>query len=176
MIKPLKLITFVAVVSVFAVLTGCATPAQYQSMIVKPTSVEQNPKLKGAIVVTNVSGGRKTEPLSLGISYVDNDGLRKALEGSLDAYGYLAGSFSKAQYKLDADLLDLKQTGLLAVTAKSVISYKISSTDIVKKYQIEVSGIATVSDEFCGYKRLRMANERSIQANIKEFFKRLNSL
>ena len=168
-----KSVVVVALVSMFVVLTGCAATANYKSMIVKPTAdIQKNPKLKGAIEVVNVSGGKKTNPLWT--SQVDNDGFKKALESSLSAYGYLADD--KAKYKLDADLLSLGQPIMgFSLDVKSKVIYKIYDAEMVKKYRIKAAGVAGVSDAFLANERLKIANERSIQENIKEFLKQLSS-
>ena len=85
--KLIKSIMFVVTMFVFAGLVGCATPANYQNMIVRENSeVKKNPKLKNSIIVENIAGGKKTNPLWL--SKVDNQTFKQALEGSLEEIGY----------------------------------------------------------------------------------------
>lgn len=171
----LKSIKFIVLILAVTILTGCATPANYQAMIVRPTAaIPHNPKLKGAIEVVNVSGGKATNPLWT--SQVDNIGFRKALEGSLDAYGYLASSSHKAKYKLDATLSKLAQPMLgFNLDVDSVIVYNITGVRVDKQYLVKASGTAKVSDAFVAVERLKIANERSIKENIKNFLKKLSS-
>ena len=56
----------------------------------------------------------------------------------------------------------------------SVVTYKLEGAGITKTYPITATGTATVSDAFLGLERLRIANERSIQENIKSFISALS--
>ncbi len=169
--RVLKLFVFICAAFIIAILTGCASPANYQSMIVKPfAEINQNPKLKKSIIVSNVTGGKSTNPLW--VSQVDNNAIRQALEHSLSAYGYLATEGYSPKYKLNVNLLKLDQPfGLLDIKIVSHIEYQLAD----KKYHIAADGFATVSDKFCGNTRLKVAIERSIQENIKKFLRSLSS-
>lgn len=171
-IKINKLITFVTLISVFTALVGCVTnPAKYQAMMVKPTAaIPQNKKLEGTIVVDNVFGGKKTS----WNSQVENEEFKKALEGSLSAYGYLANNSPK--YHLEANLLKLKQPLLgFNLEVNSEVLYKMTGNGIKKQYLIKASGLAKFSDVFVADERLKIANERSIQKNIRQFLSKLSS-
>ncbi len=109
-------------------------------------------------------------------SQVDNESFRKALESSLSAYEYLSSSADKAKYKLDIDLLDLKQPFIgYNINIESKVAYKLYGAGETKNYMIKASSSATVSEEFFFNNRVKIANERSIKANIKEFLKQLSS-
>lgn len=173
--KFLKLLTCFGLIACTAVITGCATSANHQAMTVMPSpGIQQNTKLKGVVAVRNVGGGKETNPLWT--SQVDNQGFKKALENSLAAFGYLAVTPDKATHIVDADLNALSQPFAgLDMNVSSTVTYRVTSLGVAKQYPISVSAVATFSDSALGYERLRIANERSINENIKQFLKELSS-
>lgn len=154
-------------------LTGCATSATSQAMTVQPqTTSIVNPKLKNSIRVDAVNGGKDTNPLWT--SQVDNAGFKKALEDSLAIAGYLAAANTSPPYTLSADLKELDQPLFgLTFDVKSSVVYKLSGNGATKDYPVNATGTASVSDAFVAIERLRIANERSIQENIKALLKEL---
>ena len=155
---------------------GCATSANYTGMMVTPSpAVQENPKLKGKVSIGIIGGGKETNPLWT--SQVDNFGFKKALEASLASYGYLATSPENAVYRIDANLLDLSQPLLgLDLNVKSSVYYKVTYSGVTKQYSLLANGVATFSDAVLAYERLRIANEKAIQENIKQFMKELGIL
>jgi hypothetical protein len=168
-----KLACAAASAAVLLNLGGCATPATSQAMTVKPGVVAAvNPKLKGAVAVADVSGGKDTNPLWT--SQVDNAGFKKALEDSLNISGYLATDPAKAQYKVSANLKSLEQPLFgLTFDVKSQVDYKVAGPAGAKPIPVAATGTATPSDAFVAIERLRIANERSVMENIKEFLNQL---
>jgi len=154
-------------------LGGCATSATSQAMTVKPgATASVNPKLKGAVALGDVSGGKDTNPLWT--SQVDTAGFKKALQDSLAISGYLATDPAKATYKVSADLKSLDQPIMgFTYDVKSNVDYKVSGPKGVQPYGVKATGTATVSDAFAGVERLRIANERSVMENIKDFINQL---
>jgi hypothetical protein len=157
-------------------LGGCATPATSQAMTVKPAAVAAlNPKLKGALRVGEVGGGKDTNPLWT--SQVDNAGFKKALMDSLAITGYLAQDPVQARYSVDATLVSLDQPVFgLTYDVKSEVNYKLTGPARTQSFPVRATGTATTGDAFVGVERLRIANERSIMENIKEFIQQLVSL
>jgi hypothetical protein len=174
MIKAIKSMKFVSLLCITILLGGCATQANYLSMMVKSVDkAQKNSKLVNAITVTYVAGGKETNPLLS--PQVGNEEFKKALEASLNAYGYLGGN--KSKYQLAAYILKLDQPLVgFNMEVKSEILYYITSKNIKKQYLIKASGVATVSEALLAIERLKIANERSMQENIKEFLKRLLEL
>jgi hypothetical protein len=168
-----KLACAAAGLAVLLNLGGCATSATSQAMTVKPgTTAAVNPKLKGAVAVEQVTGGKDTNPLWA--SQVDNAGFRKALEDSLNIAGYLATDPAKAQYKVSADLKALDQPFIgITFDVKSHVDYKLTGPKGATPYKVDATGSASPSDAFVGVERLRIANERSVLENIKEFLNQL---
>ena len=165
-------VVFVLVLGI-AQLTGCATSATPQAMTVQPQAgAVVNPKLKSAIRVDAVNGGKDTNPLWT--SQVDNVGFKKALEDSLAIAGYLAPANAASPFTLSADLKELDQPLFgLTFNVKSSVVYKLSGNGASKEFPVTVAGTATTSDAFVAIERLRIANERSIQENIKALLKEL---
>ena len=174
--KFLRILCASAAAAVLFNLGGCATPATSQAMTVKPGSTATvNPRLKGAVKVADVTGGKETSPLWT--SQVDNAGFRKALVDSLAISGYLATDASQARYSVSADLVELDQPLMgFTLEVKSNVNYKVSGPGGTRSYPVKATGSATVSDAFAAVERLRIANERSVLENIKAFLNELAKL
>lgn len=172
----LKLLGAAAGLAVLLNLGGCATSATSQAMTVKPgTTTAVNPKMKGAVAVGQVSGGKETNPMWT--SQVDNASFQKALQDSLAISGYLATDASKARYTVTADLVSLEQPFVgFTMDVKSDVNYKLRTPSGVRSLPVKATGSATVSDAFAGVERLRIANERSVMENIKSFIDQLGKL
>ena len=150
-------------------LAACATP---QAMTVDSgTVVNANPKYRNAIAVRSVTGGRMMNVLT--IMGVENEALKAALESSLAANGYLAQS-GTAKFHVDAEIVNLDQPviGLdLDVTAD--VTYEVSGPGAAATYPIKTTARATFSDSPIAADRMRVANERAMQQNIKQFLQSL---
>jgi hypothetical protein len=104
---------------------------------------------------------------------VTNEPLKAALESSLAANGYLAQS-GNPKFYVDAEIVNLDEPviGLdLDVTAD--VTYKVSGAGAPATYPIKTTGRATFSDSPIGIDRARIANERAMQLNIKQFLQAL---
>jgi hypothetical protein len=149
-------------------LAACATP---QAMTVDSGAVvNSNPKYRNAVAVRSVTGGRMMNALT--VMGVENEPLKAALEGSLAASGYLAQSSPK--FYVDAEIVNLDQPliGLdLDVTAE--VTYKVSGAGAAATYPIKTTARATFSDSPIAADRMRVANERAMQQNIKQFLQAL---
>lgn len=166
-----KLLIF-GIVSVLAILQGCASPASSNSMKIadheRPSIV--NEKLAKSMAVRNVSGGKETNPMLT--SQVDSSSFRDALGSSLRSSGYDAAGSPK--YFVDADMQALTQPVFgLTFNVVSTIRYTVEGEGKRKLFPITATGTATTSDAFVGVERLKIANERSIKENIKIFLKEL---
>jgi len=159
-------------------LAACAnpipgSPATSRGMTVSVSQAAvPNAKFKQDIAVGQVSGGEPTHM----VSKVDNESFKKALEDSLVNVGYLAPAGTTPEYTLDANLqsLDQPQVGLsLDVTSK--VDYTLSGDGMIKHLPITATGTAALSDSFSFVKRLRLANEKSIQENITGLLQQLQS-
>lgn len=183
-------------------LSGCSFQANPNSMVVTPksevivdprytnitrTTAPVDPKLSGKITVTKISGGKKSLPAPFGAPNVDNDTLRKALEDSLSAYGYLSSSPDKAKYRLEAKLLGINWGGLEArlmsvhmkeaihpdVDVTSAIEFKITGANTEKKYLARETTTVNPGDAFIYDKSMQIAVERTIKLNIQNLLRYL---
>lgn len=171
--KFFRLFCAAAGIAVALNLAGCATSANPQAMTVKPGSTAAvNPKLKGAVKLGEVTGGKETNPMWT--SQVDNASFRKALQDSLAVSGYLATDPAKADYAVSANLATLDQPLLgFTLDVKSNVAYQLTGPGVSRSYPVNATGSATVSDAFVAVERLRISNERSVLENIKEFINQL---
>ncbi len=168
--------------ALFMMLNACATAAQSGQMVARPIDapgINKNSPFYQSIAITKVGGGQETNPLLT--SKVDSKELEAALRESMRQYGFLSASGVDAPYRLEVFLIDLKQpvSGGLAMIVDSFVRYKlVSKRDEKILYDdiITASYRATMDDALYGVKRLQIANEKSIQANITAFLQRLSSL
>ena len=170
-----RLLLGLALVSLLA---ACATPATRQGMSLGAEdlfaeTVTPNPKLKSAVAVASVSGGKSTNPVWT--SQVDDKGFREALEESLRLVGYLAPDADGATHRVDVQLQELRQP-LFGMTfdVDSRVEYRVATPSGQMLFPVNARGTAAVSDAFFGVERLRIANERSIKENIRAFIKQLS--
>lgn len=154
-------------------LAGCATSAAPQAMTVKAgDAAVAHPKLKGAIRLAEVTGGKETNPMWT--SQVDGASFKRALEDSLANSGYLATDPAKAPYVVSAKLAELDQPLVgFTLDVKSNVAYQLTGPGVSRTYPVNAVGSATVSDAFVAVERLRISNERSILENIKAFINQL---
>ncbi|OAM52210.1 hypothetical protein A7981_01595 [Methylovorus sp. MM2] len=158
-----------------ALLTGCASPANKQAMVIQESvALSVNQAQKGKFTVANVTGGKTTNPMWT--SQVSRENFEGALKDSLVVAGLNSADTSANQFKIDADLISLKQPLFgLTFDVVSTITYKVYKEGFEKSFPITATGTATVSDAFVAIERLKIANEKSIQENITEFIKQLSA-
>jgi len=129
------------------------------------------------LAVTSVEGGRRTA--ALGRSDIANEDLRPALEHSLRAAGYLADDSAAASIDLSASIVRLDRPSFaFTTTVTSVLRYRTIARETgvtLLDTTVEAKGSAGISDAFLGPKRLRLADEASIRANIECFLKVLRT-
>lgn len=165
---------FISMLAV-AMLVGCATPASQQSMSVttQDTPTALNANLKGKMAVGNVVGGEETN--GMWMSKVDAKSFRAALDKSIAVAGYKSNDTTAAKYSVDADLQALDQPfGGFTMDVVSTVLYKITGDGKQIQFPVTATGTASTSDAFIGSERLRIANERSIKENIKQFLLKLS--
>ena len=160
---------------VIAVLSGCATPATKQAMTVQSTSVSVMQQQKGKFVVEKVTGGKATNPMWT--SQVSQENFEGALKDSLLTVGLTSPDPTSSTFKIDADLVSLEQPMFgLTFDVVSTVNYRVYKDGFEKSIPVKATGTATVSDAFIAIERLKLANEKSIQENIKAFIVQLNSM
>lgn len=145
-----------------AMVAACATP---QGMTVGAVG-HTLPKYRNAVEVRSVTGGAMMNVMTqFGVS---NEPLKEALEASLRSNGYLASG--GARYFIDAEIKNLDQPIIgLDLNVAAVVTYKVSGPGTNATYPIRSEGKATFADSPIAADRLRIANERAIQDNIRQF-------
>lgn len=146
-------------------LAGCATQ---QAMTVDAGTIA-NPiaKYKNAVAVRNVSGGQVMNVLT--VPGVADEPFKAALENSLAANGYLARS-GTPKYYVDVEIQNLDQPLIgLDMDVTSSVTYKVSGVGPTATIPITAKATASFSDSPIGADRIRIANERAMQQNIKSF-------
>ena len=155
-------------------LAGCAEPAKVSGMTTQNFAggvIANHPQLQGSMTVGTVTGGEETDPMWT--SEVDGPSFKAALEQSLLTNALLAKDPVTAPYRVEAHLAALDQPFAgFTLTVGSTVQYRVydgAGTEPWFEREIRANGIASPGDAFRGVERLRIANERSIQANIQQF-------
>jgi hypothetical protein len=128
-------------------------------------------KYRNAIAVRSVSGGQVMNVLT--VPGVANEPFKAALESTLAYNGYLAQS-GTPKYYLDAEIQNLDQPFIgLDFDVVADVTYKISGAGTPAAYPIKAKGTATFSDSPIAIDRIRIANERAMRENLKQFLEAL---
>ncbi|WP_417827951.1 hypothetical protein [Thalassospira sp.] len=164
-----------------ALLSACASPAEFQNMVVTDsidTVATQKSAFKDSIVVKSVDGGEETNPLWT--SEISSQAFEKALIASLENAQLLSKLDENAPYQLRVTLLDVDQPLFgLNLTVKTRVRYEIMEKDSGKTVfddEIPATHTATFGDSPFAIQRLRLANEGSAKNNIATFIERVNAL
>lgn len=154
-------------------LTACATPSNPAMMTLPATAgltASAGDIGYKSVTTVTVAGGKETNPLWT--AQVSSADFKTALENSLAAAGYL-GTEGPAT-TVSATLVDLNQpfAGLdLSVTSQVRYSVTRGGQSIFDE-TVSATGTATMSDALIATERLKIANEKSIQENIRQFLTR----
>lgn len=157
-------------------ISACATGANPGAMRVSVSEerlISETSPIHQAIRIGQVGGGKQTNPLWA--SKVSSEDFAEALRQSFSAHALLA--VDGGQYRLDAELLKLKQPFIGAsMKVTSRVAYTltdVSSGEIVLAETVDAPYTAKMSDAFIGVERLRLANEGSIKNNISSIIELL---
>lgn len=166
----------VAAVASLMGLAACASPSRPELMVLPATSgLTASAGDLGYRSVTSVivSGGSETNPMWT--AQVSNEDLKTALEGSLAAAGYMGTD--GPNMVVTANMVELQQPIMgLDLSVTSRIQYQVTSNGrVVFDDTVSATGTGTMSDAFVAVERLRIANEKSIQENIKQFLRRFRA-
>ena len=172
--KGTAMLKYIAILCSAIWLSACAAAAKVDAMIGAPmVPLAATSPLKQTIQVSNVSGGRDTNPLWA--SQVGNADFQQALEKSLSAQGILATG--NAKYRLDAALVELKQPLLgLDLKVTSTVRYRVTEVSTGRMafdQTITADFTAGIGDAVIAVERLRLANEGSIKTNLSKFLDQL---
>lgn len=165
-----------AVLAALLYLTGCASGAKMGNMVYEGPVKAYDTALENNVNVTNVSGGKETNPAWT--SEIDNDAFAGALKQSLQKQGLLSGT---GRYQLEALLLEVDQPmfGLdfkVTTHVRYILTDRDNNGNVVLNKTVVAPYTATIGDAFAAIKRLRLANEGSGKANIQGLLNKLNEL
>lgn len=171
-----KILIFVGLLLVSA----CASPAQIDQMAVPAAgdvSAIAGDPLYRAVSLGNVDGGERTNPLWT--SEVGNAEFAEALRRTLMANDYLNPSGS-GPYRLDATLWKVDQPLIgFEFTVDSHVRYRLKegrTGRAVFEESVAADGVASVGEAVIAVQRLRIANERSIQENLRKLLRVLKAI
>jgi hypothetical protein len=178
--KVKKRISIIALAS-FLALGGCvASGADPKRIAIVATADARFPSdhpFAGKTSLGNVQGGSNTNPLWM--SNISDTEFESGLLSSLRSAGLLAENQSNAQYRMVANLQDLKRplVGLdmsVTMTVRYTISPLAGGAPVFDEV-VSVVGTATMGEAFAGAKRLQLANEKAANANITEMLRRVRA-
>lgn len=132
---------------------------------------------RGAIWVESVAGVESAQPQRK--SEITPDDFRTALEAFLRDAGCLAPDSASARYTLVAKLTSVEQPAFaFNVTVTTKVRYDVLDTATHETASMEVTarGTAGAREAFLGSKRLKIANDRSMAANIRALLGEIQSL
>jgi hypothetical protein len=166
-----------AVLGLVALLAGCATGANPDSMVPPAVGFDAGSPLRGAIAVASVEGGTQTDPMWM--TRVGNPELEVALQTALRNEGLLANDPATAPYRLFMTLVEMDKPAIgfdfdVASTARYVLTPAQGAPALFDE-TVATKGAASMGDSLIANERLRMANESAIRANIAEFVARLKA-
>lgn len=161
-----------------AILTACASPAEFQNMVVTDavdTTTVQTTAYHQNVTVARVDGGEDTNPLWT--SEISSEAFEKALIKSLENAGILSELKDGAPYKLRATLLEVDQPIFgLNFTVRTRVRYEVIDTQTNKAIfdqEVPAEHTATFGDSPFAIQRLRLANEGAAKNNIAAFIEKL---
>ncbi len=161
---------FIGAATACLILSGCASASNPGAMAVAVTQqslIDTTSSLSHAIAAPTVTGGKATNPMW--VSNVSNENFAEALRQTLAANTMLATD--NARFNLSAQLVQLKQPMMgFDMTVTATVKYTLTSTagNVIWTKDIVTPYTAKMSDAFMGVKRLQLANEGAIKANIQQ--------
>lgn len=169
----MKKLGLLGLVIVASILTGCASPALTENMVVPAAKLNTktfDASLKKSMSVADVQGFDKFA------SFLPAADFKTALSNSLNNAG-LAVPSGKGNYAVNAVINNVELPAFaLDMKATITVTYVVKDTagkEVLKKMVVS-QGIATAGEAFAGTKRLQMAVERSVQSNIGSFIDALS--
>jgi len=166
----------VAVSIVAAGMTGCATGAKSEAMVVEKVAIAHQ---SSSNVTVAVSGGSSTN--GMGASQISDDDFAKALSDSIAKSGLFKEVLpSGGRYKLTAFIGKVDQPVFgFNMTVKMEVSYTLVDTQSGKTVwskNVASEHTAKAGEAFAGVKRLRLANEGAAKANIEQVITEISSV
>lgn len=161
-------------------LSGCATPARVDQMVVSGTPsqrIAQTP-LHNNVAIRDVTGGQETNPMWK--SNVGSSEFSQALEESLRSVGLLAANRQTGSHTLTVHLQNVDQPfiGLdmtVTATVNYIVAERATNKEVFNK-TVAIPYTAKFGDALLGMERLKLANEGAIRINITQLIEELLKL
>ena len=165
-----------AAIVVAAGLTGCATGAKPDAMVVEKVEIAHH---SSSNVTVAVSGGKSTS--GTGASQISDGDFAQALSDSITKSGlFKEVAPSGGRYKLNAFIGNVDQPVMgFSMTVKMEVSYTLVDTQSGKTVwskNVASEHTAKPSEAFAGVKRLRLANEGAAKANIQQAITEISAI
>ena len=163
--------------SVLLFLTGCASPAQKEAVVVRNLPVDIRHEKS---VSVRTQGGRDTSAMSA--SSMSNSDLKKALEDSLIATNLFARvvQSESSDYQLSVSVVSMSNPAFGAsftVDLEAAWSLvELTTGAVVMREVVKSSYTATMSDALVGVTRFRLAVEGAVKDNIRQGLLLLSNL
>ncbi len=159
-----------AALGALCALAACTTPPATPQAMTAADAPAPKPNwvVKRAVAVGNVTDAS-------GHSTVTAEAFRQALEQSLAATNYLADG-PKVHYRLDASLQEVDQPPFTLtenVTVTSTVLYRLTGHGTNAQYSVTSTATATFDDAAIFGKRVQLASERALHANIEALLDKL---
>lgn len=158
-------------------LGACASPARPEAMaVVVGADLMAQAGQPGyrQISVATVGGGEETNPLW--VSNVSGADFQSALEETLRRANYLSDGSGPLQLSVMLEEVQQPLAGFdMTVTTRARYRLVDASGAVVFEEVVGASGTATMGEAFAGVERLRIANEKAVQANLEAFLTRLRA-
>ena len=158
-------------------LSGCATPARVDQMVVSGTPSQRiaATPLRNNVAIRDVTGGQETNPMWK--SNVGSSEFSQALEESLRTVGLLAANRQAGSHTLTVHLQNVDQPFIgLDMTVTASVNYSVAERTTGKEVfnrTVAVPYTAKFSDSLLGVERLKLANEGAIRINISQLIEEL---
>lgn len=169
MLKSKVLVYTALLVSVVGGLSGCASPAAKDAMIVSDMPEIQKSQKTVAI---ETQGGSETS--SMGSSNISNSDFAKAIEDSIIQNGLFSQVVQRdgADYVLNVSIVNMSKPSFGAsftvdMEAAWSLSDRATGT-VVMRESIKSSHTTTMGEAFVGVTRLRLAVEGAARENIRQ--------
>lgn len=158
-------------------LSGCATPARVDQMVVSGTPSQRiaATPLRNNVAIHDVTGGQETNPMWK--SNVGSNEFSQALEESLRTVGLLAANRQAGSHTLSVHLQNVEQPFIgLDMTVTASVNYIVAERATGKEVfnrTVAVPYTAKFGDSLLGVERLKLANEGAIRTNISQLIEEL---
>lgn len=167
--RPVRILSRLAAAATLFALAACAQASRPEAMAAAPPAAQ--PMAGEAYRVGKVIGGEETNPILM--SQVSDGAFQRALERSLERAAIWD---AKNGMRIDATLIALDQPLIgFDMTVKATARYQVHDAAGAELWDevFTTPYTADFSDAFIGVKRLQLANEGAIKANIAAFLEAL---